>query len=175
MTGACRRRARRGVGGFFCGVPFLVLSESCHRGSVTRLAYAALARTGAARRPVSRSTDDSELLYRAMPDEVALRTYRQNREIYRRLAAALPATLPPIKCAVRLISGCQDNQLSQDGTFNGLFTGTLLRVWKDGAFRGDYYRFHRDIVRRMPPTQSPNHLVTGVPNEAFDRERPFTI
>jgi len=161
--------------GFAAGVRILVLSDSCHSGSVTRLAYDELARTGTARRPVSRSVDESDLVYRAMPDEVALRTYRQNRDVYRRIAEALPATLPPITCAVRLISGCQDNQLSQDGTFNGLFTGTLLRVWKDGAFRGDYYRFHRDIVRRMPPTQSPNHFVTGVPNEAFDKQRPFTI
>jgi metacaspase-1 len=159
---------------FAAGVRILVLSDSCHSGTVTRLAYDELARTGAARRPVPPS-GGAAALYRAMPEDVARRTYRQNRDVYRRIAAALPAALPPITCAVRLISGCQDNQLSLDGTFNGLFTATLLRVWKDGAFRGDYYRFHRDIVRRMPPTQSPNHFVTGVPNDAFDRERPFTI
>jgi hypothetical protein len=26
-------------------------------------------------------------------------------------------------------------------------------------FKGDYARFHRTIVRLMPPTQSPNHYV----------------
>jgi len=41
-----------------------------------------------------------------------------------------------IKASVLLISGCQDNQLSQDGAFNGLFTGTLKKVWNGGIFKG---------------------------------------
>jgi hypothetical protein len=55
---------------------------------------------------------------------VALRVYQNNKKFYdpilkrRDLAKALGA----VKASVLLISGCQDNQLSQDGTFNGLFT-----------------------------------------------------
>jgi hypothetical protein len=36
-----------------------------------------------------------------------------------------------IKAPVLLISGCQDNQYSADGAFNGLFTSQLLTVWKE--------------------------------------------
>jgi hypothetical protein len=160
---------------FAAGVRVLVLSDSCHSGSVTRQAYETLARGAAGQRPVPRGRAGAAAEFRAMPDDVARRTYHRNRETYRRIARAVPATMPPVRCSVRLISGCQDNQLSQDGAFNGLFTATLLRVWSDGAFEGNYGRFHKDIVRLMPPTQSPNHLVTGVPNEAYDQQRPFRI
>ena len=36
-----------------------------------------------------------------------------------------------------LISGCQDHQSSADGEENGLFTGTLRKVWNGGQFAGD--------------------------------------
>jgi hypothetical protein len=38
------------------------------------------------------------------------------------------------KATILLLSGCQDNQLSHDGAFNGLFTSQLLKVWKNGLF-----------------------------------------
>jgi hypothetical protein len=76
---------------------------------------------------------------------------------------------------VILISGCQDNQLSADGDFNGLFTGNLLRVWKEGRFQGTYRGFHRAIGRQMPPDQTPNFFVVGGPNRRFEGQRPFTV
>jgi hypothetical protein len=112
---------------------------------------------------------------RAAPSDVLLRTYRRNRAFYDEITNGLPATVPEPQATVRLLSGCQDNQLSLDGTFNGLFTGTLLRVWNDGRFKGNYRDFHRAIVSRMPEHQSPNHFVIGPPSPSFDAERPFVI
>ena len=89
--------------------------------------------------------------------------------------AGLPADMPPPAGTVRLISGCQDDQLSSDGTFNGLFTATLLKVWNNGKFDGDYTAFHGEIIKRMPAIQQPNHFVIGPPAPAFDRQRPFDI
>ena len=83
--------------------------------------------------------------------------------------------MPPPAGTVRLISGCQDDQLSSDGTFNGLFTATLLKVWNNGKFDGDYTAFHGEIIKRMPAIQQPNHFVIGPPAPAFDRQRPFDI
>lgn len=156
------------------GVRVLVLSDSCHSGTVVRMAYDELATTGILRQPVSGANIHTPM-FRAMPDEMALRTFRQNRTFYQNIMRGLPRDPSQIRATVRLISGCQDNQLSQDGTFNGLFTGTLLRVWAGGRFEGNYHQFHSRILRRMPPTQSPNHFVTGLPNPAFDSDRPFRI
>jgi hypothetical protein len=161
--------------GFQKDVRILVLSDSCHSGTVVRMAYDELARTGVTRQPVSRANGNAEPVFRAMPDDVALRTYREHQKFYDKLAAALPDKPSPVEANVRLISGCQDNQLSQDGAFNGLFTGTLLRVWNNGKFQGVYNQFHQNIVKRMPPTQSPNQMLVGRHNTTYDGQRPFTI
>jgi hypothetical protein len=112
---------------------------------------------------------------RCIPAAAANKTYRRNQEFYDQLQRDLPSEIPEVRATVRLISGCQDNQLSLDGTFNGLFTSRLLRVWNGGRFNGNYVDFHRTIVRRMPPEQSPNHFVVGAPNPAYDKEKPFTV
>lgn len=153
-------------GAFAAGVRILLLSDSCHSGSVSKaLHYDAKARA----MPGTQ--------YRAMPDEVALRVYQSNRKFYdpilkrRDLAEALGS----VKASVLLISGCQDNQLSQDGTFNGLFTGTLKTVWNGATFKGSYRRFRTAIAAKMPPDQSPRLSLVGTANEAYIAEQPFTI
>ena len=153
-------------GAFAAGVRILVLSDSCHSGSVTKaIHYATKAPAGP--RPV----------FRAMPDEVALRVYQNNKGFYdpilkrRDLAKALGS----VRASVLLISGCQDNQLSQDGTFNGLFTGTLKTVWNGGTFEGSYRRFRTAIVQRMPPDQTPRLSLVGAGNATFVKQRPFTL
>ncbi|WP_432142702.1 hypothetical protein [Streptomyces sp. bgisy084] len=45
----------------------------------------------------------------------------------------------------------------------------------DGSFRGGCRAFHRDIVRNMPPTQSPDFYVSGRPGDAVLEQRPFTV
>lgn len=149
---------------FAAGVRIIVLSDSCHSGTVTKLRAFGLD---------SESNSGGGKRYRFMPPDVAQATYRKNRKIYDPILKGPKA--PDTKATVLLISGCQDNQLSADGNFNGLFTGMLLKVWKDGAFTGSYRRFHRSIVNRMPPNQTPKLFVTGASNPAFVSEKPFTI
>jgi hypothetical protein len=156
------------------GARILVLSDSCHSGTVVRAAYDRLAALGATAYPVSRSHEGGPR-FRSAPDEVLLRTFRKNQQFYVDLARRLPKTPSTIGATVRLISGCQDNQLSMDGTFNGAFTGALLQVWANGAFQGNYDRFHRQILKHLPPTQSPNHMILGAPNPAYDAQRPFEL
>ena len=170
-------------GSFAAGVRILMLSDSCHSGTVAKLA---LSQPGnaAARAALSAYGVSGEVRFRVMPTDVALRTYRQNKAFYdpilrkkgrRESAARRKPGTKDIKASVRLISGCQDNQLSSDGTFNGLFTGTLLRVWHDGHFKGSYASFHKAIVKRMPPSQTPNHFLVGPPLPSYDAQKPFAI
>ena len=151
---------------FGSGVRILVLSDSCHSGTVSKaIHYREKLRSGLP--PV----------YRAMPDEVALRVYQNNKSFYdpilknRNLSEALSA----VKASVLLISGCQDNQLSMDGTFNGLFTGTLKTVWNGGTFGGSYRRFHTAIGSKMPPDQTPKLSLVGASNPAFIAQKPLTL
>jgi hypothetical protein len=160
------------LGTFAQGVRVLVFSDSCHSGTVVKLAYyrgTVLDRT--------LGLGSHEVRYRFMPPDVALRTYRNNRSFYDKILKdrRIKDSEQTVKASVLLISGCQDNQLSADGDFNGLFTAQLLRVWKHGLFKGNYRQFYRAIVRRMPPDQTPNYFRTGRLDPRFEAQRPFTI
>ena len=159
--------------GFAAGVRILVISDSCHSGTVTRAAQGELNLDAAAKVLLSFGIQTPH--YRFMPPAAALNTYRANKDFYDRLGKSIPSELSAPNATVRLISGCQDDQASADGPFNGLFTGTLLKVWNDGAFEGDYASFHEAIVARMPSCQRPNHLVIGPAAPEFNRQKPFAI
>jgi metacaspase-1 len=159
------------LGKFVAGTRVLVFSDSCHSGTVVKGAF--YQGTMAAR---SSSVASQEIRYRAMPPDVALGTYRKNIEFYDKLQKdpALRKAEDSVKASVLLISGCQDNQLSSDGTFNGLFTGNLLQVWNAGR-SGNYRKFYEAICKRMPPDQSPNYYWVGKHNKKFEQQKPFTI
>jgi len=173
------------------GVRIIVLSDSCHSGSVVR-----------ARVPETVAGPGRSKM---MPPSVAMRTYTQHQEFYDRLqqkiaadAGRTPRGVNPdaallqlhatgstrlsgiagnISASVILISGCQDNQTSLDGDHNGAFTEQLLRVWDNGRFDpeyGTYVNFHATIKAGMPSTQTPNLFTLG-PVATFSKQRPFTI
>jgi hypothetical protein len=68
-----------------------------------------------------------------------------------------------------------DNQYSQDGDENGLFTGTLKTVWNGGKIKFGYRKFRDVIVSKMPRDQTPNYYVVGAVNPKFEAQIPFTI
>ena len=171
---------------FKAGVRILVLSDSCHSGTVTRASL---------RNAVSLQPGRSKM----MPPAVATRTYNAHRDFYDRIQKSVSAQAgtktkvdpdamlahvtvsnrltsisAQIKAAVILISGCQDNQTSLDGDQNGAFTEQLLAVWDDGVFQGNYAKFHAAIKGGLPPTQSPNLFTLGA-SAAFAAQRPFTV
>jgi hypothetical protein len=152
---------------FQAGVRVLVLSDSCHSGTVIRAVDE--------KDPALRRFDG--VRYRFMPHNVAVRTYRRHQKFYQSLSDALPATPTPVQAAVLLISGCQDIEFSMDGDENGLFTGTLLDVWDHGVFQGDYADFHQAILNAIPDyyNQHPNYFTVGTLNPVFEDQRPFTI
>jgi len=155
------------------GVRVLVLSDSCHSGTVLK--------------KIENGTDTPDPdapKRRFMPRRVATQTYRRNRDFYEKIGRSLEFAdgdilnkelITPLVCSVQLISGCQDNQFSYDGFDNGRFTGALRRIWADGAFEGNYTELYNQIVRIMPPEQTPNHWCIGRDNPAFASQQPFEI
>jgi hypothetical protein len=154
-------------GKFAAGVRIVVLSDSCHSGSVTR-AMPVFNRANAGAATTARA--------RLMPPDVALETYRRHSKLYDDIQKQNPAgEKARLRPTVVLISGCQDNQTSLDGDRNGLFTGTLRKVWKKGQFTGGHKLFRDRIAAHMPASQTPNYSVVGTPSPAFEAQKPFTI
>lgn len=169
------------LGRFRAGVRILVLSDSCHSGSVVK------------------ATEPADGRSKSMPAMVGQRTYAAHRSFYDRLQRAIAAAAArrqgrrvleplPVQFAstrrqriaarfdatVILLSGCQDNQTSLDGEAHGAFTGALLSVWANGRFTGHYRRFHQEIVQRLPSSQTPNLFTLG-PAGPFLAEEPFAV
>jgi metacaspase-1 len=170
---------------FGAGVRILVLSDSCHSGTVTRAALMP---------PTTIPSQRPKL----MPESVAMRTYREHQSFYDGLqknvakaagkkpvdpdaaiaqvavSGRLSAIVKKFEPAVILISGCQDNQTSMDGEHNGAFTEQLLRVWNQGTFQGNYANFHARIRSRMLASQSPNLFTLG-PAGPFLAQQAFSL
>ncbi|MFC9224988.1 caspase family protein [Streptomyces hygroscopicus] len=163
-------------GKFAKGVRIWLLSDSCHSGTVAGRLPETLSAQELDRRFRTAEPEEVGRRIRAMPQSVQAAVYRRDRDAYDRIQNTRTAKdLTRIDASVLKISGCQDNQTSADGIVNGLFTGTLLEVWRDGAFAGSYRGLHREVVKRMPPDQTPDFVQAGVANPAFVRQRPFTI
>lgn len=169
---------------FAAGVRILVLSDSCHSGTVTR---------------EREDPPPPGLRSKMMPLAIGDRVYRAHADFYDKLqhevmkaaggkpvidpdaalaalavSGRLTAIAGEFKAASILISGCQDNQSSYDGQQNGAFTEQLLKVWDHGAFAGNYMSFHARIKARMPGYQTPNLFTLGRVG-AFMAEKPFTV
>lgn len=169
---------------FKAGVRLLVVSDSCHSGTVVR-----------AGRPPAGTLAQRP---RIMPPAVGMRVYAAHKVFYDKLqnevakvaggrvsdpdtalanvtvSTRLTGIVKAFKPALILISGCQDNQFSMDGDHNGAFTEQLLRVWNNSAFRGSYASFHAHIRAGLPPSQSPNLFTLG-PAAPFLKQPPFSV
>lgn len=160
---------------FAQGVRILALLDCCHSGTGIEvrevLCPEAMEEQFQTRDP-GRIEHTSRLMPVVQQHEIFQRDKAFFQELQRDLAAHKSRAT---EADALLISACQDNQLASDGEVNGKFTGTLLDVWNGGAFRGGYRAFHHDIVRNMPPTQSPNFSVSGRPGDAFLEQQPFTV
>jgi len=154
---------------FAAGVRIVVLSDSCHSGTVTRALPTYLALRGGGARA-------SGLRFRVLPDAVRRKTYAKNKALYEKIQKSHgKGDQVAMGATVLLISGCQDNQLSSDGNRNGLFTGKLRKVWNKGKFDGGHRTFRSKIAALMPPTQTPRYTRVGAPHPTFERQKPFTV
>jgi len=154
---------------FARGVRILVLSDSCHSGSVVRRMPWFLNMSATAR-------EEHRGLPKFIPPDVARHVYAASRKTYDDIQKRLKSgEKVALKAGVLLISGCQDNQVSYDGPRNGKFTAALRKAWNSGRFKGDYKTFHSRILAAIEEYQSPNYFKAGAVTPAFEKQVPFTI
>ncbi|SPF78741.1 hypothetical protein ALP8811_02672 [Aliiroseovarius pelagivivens] len=163
---------------FQAGVRVLVVPDTCHSGSMIR--FGPGAPTTLFGRPMSPNPN-----VRAMPLYIEERVWRANEAAYREASKSYSAlkesvmTSPlssPIQASVLNLGACKDTQFAMDGPRNGAFTGALLKVWADGAFKGDYRSFRAAIDEEIDSdSQNPQLFETLLKEPNFVTDRPFTL
>lgn len=185
---------------FRAGVRIVILSDSCHSGTVSKALSIKL--NGQVRNFSMSVGQEAKLDFqeidaalmeakdlafgaeepavKALPLQRCWAMYMKNKAMYDSLqlvAGADESTSLAIKASVLLLSGCQDNQLSRDGVQNGAFTAAVKAAWNAGAFNGSYRDFYQAVRadRGLRSDQTPNYYWVGAANLAFEAQRPFTI
>lgn len=135
------------------GVRLLMISDSCHSGTVAKFAPITTPPTAKGRKPPQR-------LVRFLPPE----TFESKSQIRKLgLHHARRSSSPPGRYGALLLSGCQDTEYSYDAWFqgraNGAFTFVALRELDKLPARAtyrDWYRRIRDALPSQQYPQSPN-------------------
>ena len=154
---------------FAPGVRIVVVSDSCHSGTISSLmADSDVPADGRAKCPPR---------VRAMTSERCQIVYERNKALYDELLASYPAAPERVSASVLTLSACQDDELSYDDVRNGYYTAALREVWNRGNFTGNYVQFHQ-AIRNSPsldPRMHPN--LTRLTNAApgFETQRVFSI
>lgn len=152
------------------GVRILLISDSCHSGSLlARFADGHL-------EPVS-PTKLAELGRELAP----ARTFRppvaprcESPPLIRDLRLPPEESTINIRASVLFISACSEAKEAEDG----LFTSELEKLWAQGRFQGTYVEFIwqlHNLVSGRKPDQKPGWACDGAFDPAFLHQRPFTI
>ena len=153
------------------GVRIMVVSDSCHSGTVTK---------------VDPNQDPKTMIIsKNFPKEEAKKVYLAHKDFYQEIKAeAMESKDKEVKASVKLIAGCQDIESSYvlPNDENSLLTMEINRVWNAGQFVGTTPEFFEEIKEGVKAIafknriyQEPNLYDVGMTNKKFDVQKPFGI
>lgn len=168
------------------GVRILVISDSCHSGSVTRevTARSTSAEASLAQQENEFTTKladflrESDLRSKEVPTDLARRINSRQADLYSTLQDKYKknSKTEDIGASVRLFAACQDNQITFDGKDNGRFTSVI----KDIIYSGEWQELTStqqfiERLRKAYAFPTPNFYSYGADNLDFDYNFPLMI
>lgn len=162
---------------FESGTRIVVVSDSCHSGTITRnldevnlsqLLAKGVSRSAAARGIASRKLPRSSM--NRIDDKFRKDVYKPIQKKYEQIHQGAD-----VKASVKLLAACQDDEETLDGKNNGIFTEALMNIMKNAA--------NRNATAEMLITMVGNHYFFPKPNffqyggiiPSFDTAFPFLI
>ncbi len=159
------------------GVRILVVSDSCHSGTMTKAidvdvieeaisaTLASLEKQGVLRNKSMKGIDPYAKNYATVYKPVLERLKQTAGKKNRRVAAA-----------VKLFAACQDNQVAYDGDKNGRFTA-MLKALMDRDLVNEHTNSEKllHLLKNQFQYPTPNLLDYGAIIDSFDRYFPFIV
>ncbi|MCC6410711.1 MAG: S8 family serine peptidase [Saprospiraceae bacterium] len=151
------------------GVRILVVSDSCHSGTMNR--YLSAARSGL---PMPRGSAQKA---RFLPLDVVKKILNDNKQPARalRLKMETARAKEEYKAAILLLAACQDDQYAMETTNGGVFTNHLVELVSANGKTYNYNDCISTIREKMPVTQIPKLNPLGSAAERFADQLIFSI
>ena len=158
------------------GTRILVVSDSCHSGTITRVAdlnFSELLAKGMAGTAKARGFA-SRKLPKEVEDEIL---YRSGATVYKPLQAKYKTKQQAVavKAAVKLLAACQDDEETLDGAHNGIFTEAFMELFKDPKNKKINGEGLVQLVSSRYYFPKPNFFQYGGIIASFDKGFPFAI
>ncbi len=142
------------------GVRVVVLSDSCHSGTIAR-------------------DDPQDERSKLLPKDIEDADLSQRGELYEQIQAENPDTemsKERLQAEVLAMTACADDQEAKMGPWHSMFTGSLLAIWNRGQFQGSYRDFFTAVCNNLGDEQTPQWKPPKEIDPEFAlHERPFTI
>ncbi len=160
------------------GTRIVVVSDSCHSGTMVRalpdgLDFSSLLEEGLSRSMAARGMRSRKLpleVEQAVAARFGHSVYAPLQKKYKKTAQA-----DNMKAAVKLLAACQDDQTTYDGEKNGVFTEAFMELFKKPAFKTATAETFIDEIREQYYFPRPNFFQYGAIIPSFDRSFPFAI
>jgi hypothetical protein len=146
------------------GVNIVLISDSCHSGSVSK-------------GEDDRTTDGIDITAmgsrRVAPREQLFGAYQANRYIYEPLMKTSLVRKEEIAASVLQMGACQDDEFAMEDGENGLFTKTIMKILESTGGIGSYQELLVRTKRALTGIQKPNLVSYGFNHQQLLNLRPF--
>ena len=151
------------------GVRVLLVSDSCHSGTMNRQFAASRSGITLPRGGAQRA--------RYLPPEAVAQILKDNKRPARALRSGFGKSRATIglKASILLLAACEDNQFAMETSEGGVFTNKLLDVLITSGNSIDYQGCIATVKGKMPITQIPKLEKLGQATDQFVAQAPFSI
>ena len=157
------------------GTRILVVSDSCHSGTIVRADDIDI--TACLSKGMTRSLSSRGFQSRKLPKEVEDFVNYKNEATYKSIQDKYKTKhqFDEIKASVKLLAACQDDQETLDGDHNGIFTEAFIDIFKNPDYSDARCEMLIAAVGSKYFFPQPNFFEYGAIIPAFDDGFPFTI